>query len=149
MAYSGGIDYLHLPFGGVEWAADLRSPWESSAVRTAGPWSEHAMELVGTAREFVDAVGAGDRRQRGGQAVGRDVKLVYDVTGMTTASVSKVLCVVVGKSSGVGAVEDKDHYVLLVAPKARGGGVYERVGVGRVPGRMIDFAKPGLGIKIQ
>jgi hypothetical protein len=46
-------------------------------------------------------------------------------------------------------VGDKDHYVLLVAPKARGGGVYERVGAGRVPGRMIDFAKPGFGIKIQ
>jgi hypothetical protein len=84
-----------------------------------------------------------------GGGVGGDFKLVYDVTGMTTAAVSKVLCVVVGESSGVGAVGDKDHYVLLVAPKARGGGVYERVGAGRVPGRMIDFAKPGLGIKIQ
>lgn len=143
MAYRGGIDYFDVPFAGVDWESrDIRSPWQSTDVRTANPWRGEVMEFGATAREFAE-----------GQKMDEDANIVYDVTGMTGGFASSVLCVVIGKMKGDAPVENRTHYVLLVTPRramgADGTKVYERIGAGRVPGRFIDFKKPGLDIKIQ
>ncbi|KAI0458012.1 hypothetical protein F5B21DRAFT_462574 [Xylaria acuta] len=143
MAYRGGIDYLNVPFDSVDWeSGDIRSPWQSTDVRTTGPRKEEVVAFGAVARKFVE-----------GQKVREDVKIVYDETGMTDGSVSSVLCVVIGKTKGNAPMENKIHYVLLVAPGAaiavKGTKVYERIGAGSMPGRFIDFKEPGLDIKIQ
>ncbi|KAI8952463.1 hypothetical protein F4801DRAFT_599888 [Xylaria longipes] len=143
MAYRGGIDYLNVPFDSVDWeSGDIRSPWQSTDVRTTGPRKEEVVAFGAVARKFVE-----------GQKVREDVKIVYDETGMTDGSVSSMLCVVIGKTKGNAPMENKTHYVLLVAPgaaiAAKGTKVYERIGAGSMPGRFIDFKGPGLDIKIQ
>ncbi|RWA13206.1 hypothetical protein EKO27_g1898 [Xylaria grammica] len=143
MSYRGGIDYLDVPFDSVEWESrDIRSPWQSTDARTTGSWMEEVMTFSAVARKFA-----------AGQKVGEDVKIVYDETGMTAGSVSRVLCVIIGKTKGSALMENKTHYVLLVAPgavmTAKGTKVYERIGAGSMPGRLIDFEEPGLDIKIQ
>lgn len=143
MAYRGGIDYLNVPFDGVDWESrDIRSPWQPIDVRTASFWKDDVAEFSATAREFAE-----------GQTIGGDVKLVYDVTGRTGGFASSVLYVVIGKMKGNAPLENRIHYVLLVAPRAAMGAdgtkVYERIGAGRVPGKFIDFKRPGLAIKIQ
>jgi len=39
--------------------------------------------------------------------------------------------------------EDATHYVLFIAPKEGRDAVYERVGVGFMPGKMIDLNVSG------
>lgn len=100
------------------------------------------MEIDAVARKFV-----------GGQKVDAGVKIVYDVTGMTGGFLSSVLCVVIGRPKGNSLMESRIHYVLLVAPRGamgvKGTKIYERVGAGNMPGRLIDLNRPGLDIKIQ
>ncbi|KAK3369771.1 hypothetical protein B0T24DRAFT_708743 [Lasiosphaeria ovina] len=140
MAYRGGIDYLHVPFDGVEWETGdaLQSPWDpADAVHTAPRQDQVVPVFRAKAREF------------GG---GGDMTIVYDVTGMSHGPTSSVRCVVVGRAKGRPGVApgSKRHYVLIVAPKPGGGAaIYQRVGVGFMLGKAIDFAKPGLDIKIE
>ena len=83
--------------------------------------------------------------------------IVYDVPGMSDRPGLK--CVVVGWEMLTKDVRDKTHYVLIVAPGrsglgrgtsvgAGGGKVYERVGVGVMPGRCVDLEGEGLDILI-
>jgi hypothetical protein len=141
MAYQGGIDYLRLPFDEVEWESeDIRSPWQTTEVRTAD--QAELAELGAIAREFALR-----------HTVGEDVKVVYDMTGKTGGLASSVLCVVIGRAKGKAPVDDRAHYILLVTPKAsmavEGTKVYERIGAGRVPGRCIDFKRPGSDVRIR
>ncbi|KAI0439233.1 hypothetical protein F4803DRAFT_564698 [Xylaria telfairii] len=143
MAYRGGIDYLNVPFDSVDWeSGDIRSPWQSTDVRTSGPRKEEVIAFNAVARKFVE-----------GQKGHENVKIVYDETGMTDGAISSVRCVVIGKTKGGALTENKTHYVLLVAPGAaiatKGTKVYERIGAGSMPGRFIDFKELGLDIKIQ
>jgi hypothetical protein len=140
MAYSGGIDYYEIRFGGVGWETrEVRSPWQRTDARTTGHGNDEIVELEATAREFSGKRSADDK-----------VSIVYDVTGMTDRAVSGVMCVVFGRAKGDGPLGSRQHYVLLVAPKGLSRArTYERIGVGEMPGRLIDFTKPGLDIKIQ
>ncbi|KAK3303131.1 uncharacterized protein B0T15DRAFT_513341 [Chaetomium strumarium] len=144
MAYRGGIDYFKIPFGSIEWESDsIRSLWQSVNVRTASNWEDEVAELDATAHEFIH-----------GQAVlAEDFTIVYDVTGLTGGAIRDTLCVVLGKEKRNCAVRVKIHYVLLVAPtvgvSARTANAYTRVGAGRVPGRLINFEKPSLDIRVQ
>jgi hypothetical protein len=145
MAYKGGIDYLELPFDGVDWEEEeIRSPWTPGS---RGVWhtgdQAGIVELSAVAREF-DFTGT----------TGPESKIIYDNPARSSGPNQPVKCVVVGRLKGAGQNErNKMHYVLLVTTNpsqvTRGGQVCERVGVGHVLGRWIKLDQPGTLVKIQ
>ena len=145
MAYKGGIDYLDLPFDGVDWEEqEIRSPWTPGS---RGVWhtgdQAGIVELSAVARDF-DFTGT---TQPGS-------KVIYDIPAKSSGPSQPVKCVVVGRLKSAGQNEqNRMHYVLLVTPKAsqvtRGGKVCERLGVGQVLGRWINLDQPGTLVKIR
>ena len=139
MAYEGGIDYLDLPLGGVDWIKDdrdyeIRSPWSRDAgeiCRTTN--STESIELSAIAREF-------DVRSGGGN----EFMIIYDIPKTEGQALR---CIVMGRRMENGRPEDARHYVLFVAPK--GNSVYERVGVGYMPGRFIKLGDAGLSRMVK
>jgi hypothetical protein len=135
MAYEGGVDFLELPLGGVDWRnVEIHSPWSQVAsdvhhtTNTTGN-----VELKATARTF-------DIRN----AASREFVIVYD-TPRTEGQ--QLLCIVMGRRIEKGKPEDARHYVLFIAPKSGSARVYERVGVGFMPGNFIHLSSarpPGL-----
>lgn len=148
MAYKGGIDYLELPFDGVDWEEQgVRSPWTpgSSGVWHTGDQAG-IVELSAIAREI-------DFKKSPGQ----EPKIIYDIPPKTDGGISQhVMCVVVGRLKGSGQPQLNRmsmHYVLLVTLKAsqaaRGRQVCERVGVGYIPGNWIKTDQQGISVKIR
>jgi len=137
MAYEGGIDFLDLPLGGVEWQKEeIHSPWIPDASQVYHTTdSRGSIELSGTAREFnIKDAGL------------NEAILVYDIP--KTAS-QLLKCVVMGKRREQGNVGDARHYVLLIAQKGPAAKVYERVGVGFMPGKFIELAAPGVSSLVK
>jgi hypothetical protein len=126
MAYTGGIDYLEPEFGDYEWE-DLISPWSDDRTPDVSPDPDTAdIELVATAREYDLGV-----------AVPGEGELIFDTPG----DQPKTLCVVLGKARGSWNAESQRHYFLVVAAAGQnrsGAKVYERVGVGYLPGKCIS-----------
>jgi hypothetical protein len=149
MAHRGGIDYLDPPFGKIEWEAkEIRSPWSPEAV---GVWysSDEAgtVELSAVARDF-DRNSVEDRN---------DAKIIYDVPPPTDWEGEEVKCVVLGKLESTGSadrqLENRKHWIMVVlvmpsrvAPRKQ---ICKRVGVGYVPGKLIDLDQQGLPVKIR
>ena len=121
MAYTGGIDYLNLDFSGIQWEG-LESPWSR---REDG---EGDNALIADAREY-------DRHKA---AQGEDL-LIFDTP--TGSDRYKPMCVVLGIRRGSMPRDDRRYYILLVVPmpnpKGDGTEVFERVGVGYLPGKCI------------
>jgi hypothetical protein len=131
MAYKGGIDYLDLPFNKVEWETrDLTSPWMPGA---DGYWHTANrtgnIDLRGVARDFdLDDVHESEGR------------IIPNMLQKTDSQTTK--CIVLGRYNGDDIkkevpVAKKRHYVLIVGQKSSNSKVYERVGVGFMPGRCI------------
>jgi hypothetical protein len=145
MAHKGGIDYLDLPFDGVDWEEqEIRSPWTPGS---SGIWHTEdeagIVELSAVARD-LDFKGP----------TGQESKIVYDAPAKTDGPSQNVKCVVVGRLKGAGqSARNRMHYVLLVGPKpsqvSRGGQVCERIGVGYILGRWIKLEQPGTAVKIR
>jgi hypothetical protein len=126
MEYEGGIDFLDLPLGGVEWL-----PGE-----VLGPWTEGGAETwhTGDGKGVVE-LSAAARGFRMGGATEEDFKIFYDRADLVTADEKALKCVVVGKRKMIrNTVDETTHYVLLIEPKEgnspKGEKVYKRVGVG-------------------
>ncbi|KAI0140487.1 hypothetical protein GGR57DRAFT_425286 [Xylariaceae sp. FL1272] len=139
MAYKGGIDYIEPTFDGTDWETeDVHPPRIKDHTSSQGAGNKTKMELVAKARPFDVS---GRSRQD-------TVNLVYDQEIHGRAS-----CVVVAKSKGDQIREDKTYYVLLVAPVGSNSGsgtqVYERVGVGSMRGKFIQFDQPSLPVRIR
>jgi hypothetical protein len=133
MAYEGGIDFLELPLGGVEWLKDelheLHSPWTQSpseVYRTTSPTAN--VELKATARRFNIQ-----------SATGHEFMIAYDIP---RTEGPQLLCIVMGRRKEVGKSENARHYVLFITPKSGAAQVYERVGVGFMPGKFILSSGP-------
>ena len=146
MAFKGGIDYLELPFDGVDWEEqEIRSPWTPGS---RGVWhtgdQAGVVELSAVARDF-DFTGK----------TGPESKLIYDRPPRSDGSIQPVKCVVVGRlGKGAGQNEqNRMYYVLLVTTKTsqvtRGALACERVGVGHVLGQWIRLDQPGTLVKIR
>lgn len=121
MAYTGGINYLDLDFGGLEWE-DLQSPWS----RTED-------------REGNNALTAKVRGYDRDAAKEFESSLIFDAgEGLEP---DKGMCVVLGVQKGLMSLEDKRHYLLLIVPTTKSGRngsrVVERIGVGYLPGKCI------------
>ncbi|KAI3390842.1 hypothetical protein diail_8545 [Diaporthe ilicicola] len=141
MAHKGSIDYLDLPFNEVEWEEDdIRSRWSGGTRKSwsySGDYSTCPLELTVHGRSF-DLQAA---------RVSESASIVLDDPGRTDELAPFLKCVVLGRLKG----QEKEsrnartHYVLLVtlaAPQdGRSTSTYNRVGVGYMPGALIDFGK--------
>lgn len=139
MAYKGAIDYLDLPFDGVEWEKDdIRSRWLNSADKSwtySRDCSVCPLEL--TVKAWVFDLKAA-------QALDKD-SIILDDPGKTEELGVPLKCVILGrlKTQMQDLRDARRHYVLLVIPKVpQGGGafrIYNRVGVGYVSGELIGL----------
>lgn len=138
MAYEGGIDFLELPFGGVDWQKDdIRSPWtlDSSNVCHTIDQTTTGIELCANAREFNTT-----------KAKPEEFTIVYDIP---SNEVQSLMCIVMGRRIENGVEpEDARHYVLFITSKEGAANVYERVGVGHMPGKFIDI-QPSRLVKVH
>jgi hypothetical protein len=146
IGYQGGIDYLELPFDGVDWEEqEIRSPWTlgSRGVCHTGDQAR-VVELSAVARDFGFT-----------GYTGLESKLIYDRPPKSDSSNQSVKCVVVGRlREGAGQNEQKwMHYVLLVTVKASQvtgeALVCERVGIGYLLDQWIRLDQPGTSVRIQ
>ena len=121
MAYTGGIDYLNIDGGVLEWE-DLESPWSQPRD------GKEQNSLIAKARQF-------DRTD----SKGSDTSLIADAgEGLEPV---KGLCVVLGVRKGAMTLKSRLHFVLLIAPAKQLGGngnqMFERIGAGHMLGRYI------------
>ena len=131
---------MDLPFDGVQWEEEeVRSPWSTS--HATGPsWhtgsSNGRMDLTGMARDLDVVLG--------------DKQIVYD--GGVRPRGRTMKCVVIGRQKSEIAIDvtRQRHYVLIVAknPDAENDKIYERVGVGSMPGSWIALNGPALKVHI-
>lgn len=162
MAYEGAISFMDLPFDGVQWeqydgegkgiqwqwrahgksdtSSSLSSAWTNPSWHTGE--SNEVANLVMRARDFVNF-----------QAVCDDKRIIYD-SGHKPLSERVVKCVVVGKQKSHGLIDETaniEHYVLIVAAKKTEtieDNVFERLGVGSLPGKWIVQDGPGIKVRI-
>lgn len=128
MAYNSPIDFLDLPFGGVDWIiGEIHGPWDQLQAPGVVP------ELGAVVRPFlVEPVESGDPH---------DFETVFDAgENVSMRPWQDWRCIVVGtrrvpKGMAI-PIRDRTHYVLVVAPRSSGEG-FERIGVGKMAGRLI------------
>ena len=140
MAYDGGITFMDLPFDGVQWEEEeVRSPWSASHA-PGSSWhtgsSNGRIDLTGMVRDF--------------DVVLSEKQIVYDEGFRPQGRTMK--CVVIGREKSEIAIDvtRQRHYVLIVAQKldAENEKIYERVGVGSIPGSWIALDRPALKVQI-
>ena len=131
MAYEGGVDFLALPLGGVDWLEDqIKSPWMQVTTNTSHTIDRvSGIELSAVARKF-NTQGAESNAW----------KIVFDIPENESQGLK---CVVMGRQIEKGKLENARHFALIIAPKNGETEVYERVGVGFMPGRFFEPNVPG------
>ena len=125
MAYNGGIQFIDIPFGTVDWIDNLRfDKWRKLVLITnIGKFRDCTMEPDGKYYAILDF----GRTKRGW--------IQYDVE--EGEDLFKERCVVAGKKSSKDKIEDgdrldvKEYYILVVRPTSVDG-EYKRVGVGLI-----------------
>lgn len=140
MSYQGSIDYLDLPFNQVEWeVGDILSPWSIGATKSGG-------YSVGSDSSFrVTARGLDIQ----GAKTSDEASIILDDPNRMDELEPSIKCVVLGrlKDPGQDFKHRRTHYVLLVVPVEANAGdgspIYNRVGVGFMPGDLVDFSEPG------
>ena len=121
MAYNGGIQFIKIPFGKVDWINNLQfdKGHELALITDVGEFRDCTMELDGKDYAILDF----SRTKRGW--------IQYDVK--EDEDLFKERCVVVGKMSNKDrdGLDIKEYYILVVRPTSVDG-EYERVGVGLI-----------------
>lgn len=140
MAYEGAIGFLDLPLGGVDWQMDeIHSPIFPDAFKTSSAVDGTAgLELTAFARTFsIPRKGS------------TQVMVVSDIPGADDDRQLK--CVVMGRRREDGEAEDARHYVMFIKLIKDSTMVYERVGVGFMPGKFIDLGPANISghVKIR
>lgn len=140
MAYKGAIDYLGLPFNEVDWEEhDICSRWSRGAGESwtySGDYLTCPLELTvhGRSFDFQAARTSGN------------ASMVLDDPDRANELEPSLKCVVLGRLKGQAkeSSETRIHYVLLVTPTPPKCGfsspAYNRIGVGYMPGDLIDFS---------
>lgn len=125
----------------MEWEDDIRSPWSFSEEE---PWSYSVDQDSTSHLELTVAVRGFDLQE----AMTSDgASIILDDPHSMDESGPSIKCVVLGrlKDQGQASRHGRTHYVLLVTPaKSQDGGgshVYIRVGVGYMPGDLIDYSE--------
>lgn len=140
MGYSGGIDFVDLPLGGVQWSTDaIQSPWA-----TGGPDTRH----TGDGKEFVElkARARAFGLRSAGLAAPDEIEIVCDSQDLLDLENKDLMCVVVGRESRSDSdIEEIAHFILVITTSKEplrskeGNPVCERVGVGRVKGKYLNL----------
>lgn len=139
MRYDGGIDFLDLPLGGVNWLEDaIKSPWAARGTDTWHTGDGNAfVELSAWAWDFQP----GDVRLMPHE----EMELVCDTQDAVDWEANDLMCVVTGMEKGSCAIKERAHFVLIIkmskellGPGERNTTVYERFGVGHIKGKYID-----------
>jgi len=125
MAYNGGIQFMDIPFGTVDW---INSLWFDEG---------HELALITDVGEFRDCIMEPDGKYYAILDFGRTKRgwIQYDVE--EGEDLFKERCVVAGKSIKDWDSEDgdrldvKEYYILVVRPTSVDG-EYKRVGVGLI-----------------
>ncbi|KAK4205416.1 hypothetical protein QBC40DRAFT_336097 [Triangularia verruculosa] len=130
MAYEGGIGYITVPFGEVDWE-DLTSPWSGSVQKTSPRSGERGAvgQAVITADAFdYDTIKVGNEEWR----------VEMDIPGGSQQQETK--CVVLGRSNSMGLGERRCYPIFVRQVSVSGlkqmgnaERVYERVGAGYLP----------------
>ena len=121
MAYNGGIQFIDIPFGTVDWIKNLQFDKERkpALITDIGEFRDGIMEPDGNYYAVLDF----DRMKRGW--------IQYDVE--EGEDLCNERCVVVGKRSSKDGdrLDVKEYYILVVRPTSVDG-EYKRVGVGLI-----------------
>lgn len=124
MAHRGAIDYMELPFDGVDWERmEITSTWR-------------------TGDDGVNVVLTGLTRN---VLIKEEDDVVIDACGSDRDRELK--CIVVGRSKEGLSDDEKMHYVLLVARVENGN--WERVGVAQLPGRRIIWSESAVSVTLN
>lgn len=122
MAYTGGIEYLDVPFGRVSWAENIQSPFK-----------------ILENEEYKNEDFKNDERRASLEIVAKSWRLdVRQAKGLVLDNASCSLdtstrCVVLGSSKRAASDQAQKHYVLVVsAVHSEQDDLYKRVGVGIV-----------------
>ncbi|KAK3400007.1 hypothetical protein B0T20DRAFT_460168 [Sordaria brevicollis] len=140
MAYDGGIDFLDLPLGEVDWdVSEIKGNWTKPQMTLdirhgLGPpqQSTQEAELMAKTRNFKPAMSGTT-----------EFDIIYDIPDQVPRDSASLKCVLVGKLRVNSDVpkEQTTYYVLVIALRQRllMADMYERVGVGRMLGEYIDL----------
>lgn len=141
MAYQGGIDYLDLPFDRIDWEEhDILSPWSSYQPGTTSSSSSGK-------KNILLGLSVIPRRFDIETVPRKDSMLIYDTPSSSVGAPPGLKCVILGKMrKSLRPEHERLHYVMLVRPRLSTGTnskmVYERVGVGYMPGYLIHVDGP-------
>lgn len=147
MAYQGAIDYLDLPFNQLEWEEDdIHWQWSNSAEKAwsggfASDYSKCPLTLTVHTRAF-DVQKA---------RISNGASIILDDPSRMDELELELKCVVLGRlqpgDQMMESRESRTHYTLLVTPMEQQerdtSPVYNRVGVGFMPGDVMDFSEQG------
>jgi hypothetical protein len=138
MAYDGGIRYLPVPFGKASWRDDIKAFFSETLGESRRDGCRQAPELEAPVWDVVDEPST--------------ESLIFDERLRTTTQ--PLACVVVGKNQTKPSNEVQTHWVILVHCISKTSGtsgrhVYERLGVGVLERRHIDFRGTGKKGKIR
>lgn len=121
MAYDGGIRFMDIPFGGVDWNKNLQfdKKHEHALVTDIGVFRNCSLEQ----RDISYAILDSSKAERGW--------IQYDIEASGDLHTER--CVVVGRESRENEhdLRNREYYILVVRPTSVAG-EYRRVGVGRI-----------------
>jgi hypothetical protein len=134
MAYTGGIEYMSVPFGEVLWTEDIQSPFRfRGKEKFMDDWDRRKpAEIVARAWRLVDCP--------------TNSLILDDATRNFEGSMK---CVVIGTEREAASNRLPKHYVLVVSVVSNeGADLYERIGVGIVEEAQIVRDVPADVIRI-
>ncbi|EAA32707.3 HET-domain-containing protein [Neurospora crassa] len=148
MAYDGGIDFLDLPLGEVDWdVSEIQGNWtiHQTLDIQRGPQQQEVKETELSAKT---------RRFKMGTTGSREFDIIYDIPNQVSKETALLKCVLVGKLRNNDVPKEKTTYYVLVVvlrDSSLPTEMYERVGVGRMLGEYIDLdnSQPGNWVKIR
>jgi hypothetical protein len=128
MAYKGGICYMPIPFGEVDWSDDVRSYFMSEQNLKPGHYQqmdsdELNIELRAPVKGLLLRGNSEERKQ-----------LIFDDPEEVVNE--KLRYIVIGKERSVWPSNEQKHYILVVMLSSSGN--YTRVGVGFLQKRLIS-----------
>ncbi|KAL8282512.1 hypothetical protein RB601_008411 [Gaeumannomyces tritici] len=156
MAYTGGIRYLEVPYGGALWESDVVSPFSDGDVDAGGPDEGDTAEAKVPGIKAVAWDLASDMAvltTRGEREAGR---VILDEPGSERTGAhnpdAELKCVVVGRSKQWLENEEQVHYVIVITAVTTPEGsakVWERIGVGVLTRADISLEGPATDVMIQ